>query len=112
MIYDGKKKLTKEEFAAECQRWTGHGVVEGSQLVVDGTVVAESAEVSSVHLLEHMRRIRTAMGLSQQQIATAIGTSRTQIGRMESLEVSPTIDFVLRYADAIGYNVVLKKKHV
>jgi transcriptional regulator with XRE-family HTH domain len=57
-----------------------------------------------------LRRVRTARWkkeMSQEALAEAIGTSRTNISRIESGNKNVSLDQVVRMADAMGYNVDL-----
>jgi len=52
-----------------------------------------------------LREAREAKGLSQQELAKAIGTVHTVIGRYERDEMKPSIDVVRRLADEVNTTV-------
>jgi len=54
-----------------------------------------------------MIAMRKAAGLSQEQMAGLLGTQKSNISRLESLnsEVSPRLSTVEQYAKALGYSV-------
>ncbi len=60
-------------------------------------------------IYEHRKRIikllsdeRKMHGLSQEVVATAMGVLRSNLSRFESGEQNPTIDFLIKYALALG----------
>lgn len=59
-----------------------------------------------------LRKAREKSQLSQEEIAERMQTSRTSISRLESSGIgsrnSPSIDTLLRYAQALGYTVDIK----
>lgn len=54
-----------------------------------------------------MIAMRKAAGLSQEQMADRLGTQKSNISRLESLnsDVSPRLSTVEQYARALGYRV-------
>ncbi len=53
---------------------------------------------------------RLSQGITQEQIAKLLGTSKSNISRMESLNntYSPNLDTLIKYASALGLNVGLR----
>lgn len=53
---------------------------------------------------------RLSKGITQEQIAKLLGTSKSNISRMESLNntYSPNLDTLIKYASALGLNVGLR----
>lgn len=50
-----------------------------------------------------LREVRIALSLTQSQLGKRVGTSRTNIGRLETGRgPCPMLDSVVRYADALG----------
>lgn len=50
---------------------------------------------------------RTIAGMSQAELASAMGTQQPSIARVENGMVSPTITFLKRVADALGTKLIL-----
>jgi len=51
---------------------------------------------------EHLKEMRTANNLSQEELAFRSNISANQIGRIERGEINPTISTLKTIADAIG----------
>lgn len=54
---------------------------------------------------EALKNHRTAMGISQVELAKSIGTSHQNIGRWEQGKVLPNIDFCVKLADFYGITI-------
>ena len=54
--------------------------------------------------------LRNDRNVSQQQLASALGTFQSAIARIESGRVKPTLAFAIRYLDALGYTLTIKEK--
>jgi transcriptional regulator with XRE-family HTH domain len=48
---------------------------------------------------------RRALGLSQQELAERLGTSQTQIWRIESGQANPTLDTLVRLSEILGLDL-------
>ena len=48
-----------------------------------------------------LRILRNSKGLSQLDLATSLGISRSHIGRLETGEKQPSLDMVFRIAEAL-----------
>lgn len=59
-------------------------------------------------LAEQLAQRRRGMGLSQQQLAELTGTTQPAIARLEKGGRPPRIDTLLRIADALGCDLVVK----
>lgn len=53
-------------------------------------------------LAQELRRIRLRLGFSQEKLAGLCDLDRTYIGLLERAEKSPTIDTLVRVANALG----------
>ena len=51
---------------------------------------------------------RLALGMSQQELARAVGTTQSAIARLETGGRPPRIDTLLRIADALGCDLVVE----
>ena len=56
----------------------------------------------SEHLAENIKQLRTVRGLSQAQMAKLVGIPRTTWGHLESYGANPTLDVLLRVANALN----------
>lgn len=54
---------------------------------------------------EHVRRLRTELGWTQEQLAHETGFDRKSINRVEMGAYSPSLDRVALLADALGVRV-------
>ncbi len=79
--------------------------------------VRQNSDRQKQHVVQAMRYligIRTKRGISQAQVARAIGIDRSGVSRFEAdVETSnPTMDVVLRYAHAIGAMIHMRAEPV
>ena len=51
---------------------------------------------------ENIRKVRDLKGFSQHALAESIGLSQKQLSRMETNQVSPTLDTLEKICDALG----------
>ena len=56
---------------------------------------------------ENLRRIRKARGISQEELARLLGTSKQVISRYENGQRSPKLSTVEEYADKLGVSVAM-----
>jgi transcriptional regulator with XRE-family HTH domain len=66
-------------------------------------VNSEGEEVNNFATI--LRRFRDASGLTQQQLAKAVGISRPYLARLETVHCNPTWRLVCRLAKALGVDV-------
>lgn len=52
---------------------------------------------------QHLAAARKAKGLSQEQFAKLLGTTRTAVDYYERRAINPSIDLIRRCADALGF---------
>lgn len=71
--------------------------------MVDATVKARM-------LMTSLGRKRRAQGLSQTEVAARMATSQSALARIESGETDPRITSIARFAGALGYELVLRKR--
>lgn len=57
---------------------------------------------------ERVRREREAAGLTQAELAAAIGTSQPAIARLEAGGVNPSLDTLARVAEALNLELVVE----
>ena len=56
---------------------------------------------------ENLRRIRKARGISQEELARMLGTSKQVISRYENGQRSPKLSTVEEYADKLGVSAAM-----
>ena len=56
-------------------------------------------------MIERLLLYRKAVGMTQQELADAIGMSRSNVSRMTTPDYSPTIDMIVKVADGLGLDV-------
>lgn len=60
------------------------------------------------HLIDQYIALRKAKGLSQEQIANLTGIARTNIVRIESKRNTPTIELLLKLAEALDMELEIR----
>ena len=60
--------------------------------------------LSSITFGEHLKRARHARGLTQEQLAHLSNMHGSNVRRMERGEANPTLDQIVRLADALSVN--------
>lgn len=63
-----------------------------------------------IYIREKLAHIRKSSGKTQKQIAEETGLSPNTISRIESGDCTYTGDSLIKYAEALGYEVTIKKK--
>ena len=77
-----------------------------SRLLKDHAVRAEYDRLGPVYdLVGAMVEARHDAGLTQQDVATRMGTTQSVVARMENAHHLPSLDLVTRYAAAIGRRI-------
>jgi len=63
-------------------------------------------------IIKELANIRINSGYSQRYIGNLMGSSQSQVGKMETLRAEPRWETLSRYAATLGYEVVvsLRKK--
>lgn len=61
-----------------------------------------SPYVRRLRLASELRELRTQAGLTHEQLASKLGTSRAQISRLENGHVSPNQDDIIKILDVLG----------
>lgn len=62
-------------------------------------------EVRRQDLLLHLGELRRASGLSQAQVAAAMGTSQPAVAKLEAARTDPRLSTAARFALAVGYRL-------
>ena len=63
-------------------------------------------KLSAEKLVETVRRLRKAKGLTQAQLSEATGINRAMIGRIENKDYTPTVEQLQALAEVLGFDVV------
>lgn len=63
-------------------------------------------------IISQLISARLSQNISQSELATRLGTNRSNICRLETAKYSPSIDFLIKAADALGldFDVMLIEK--
>lgn len=61
-------------------------------------------------LTNQLLKMRKASGLTQEEIAKKMGTTRSNICRLEKLGTHPRVDTIEKYANACGFSLHFKFK--
>ncbi|MBW6513464.1 MAG: helix-turn-helix transcriptional regulator [Candidatus Syntrophosphaera sp.] len=59
-------------------------------------------------LIIDFKRERIQQNLTQEDIAVRMGTKQTSVSRFESYDTKPTIAFLMKYAKALGKDMLIK----
>jgi len=68
------------------------------------------AALKERRLLRELAAKRVALGLSQQVVAAAMGTTQPALARLERGEIDPKLSTVERYAEALGQAIKVTSK--
>ncbi len=66
----------------------------------------------SWEIINELKEERIKKNITMNQLAKQIGISHTTISRIEKGEMTPTLDMILLYANALGYDLKLEKSFV
>ena len=70
-----------------------------------GYAAAFAATEAEFRLVDELIRARAAAGLTQEQVAERMGTTRTAIARLESGRQMPSTRTLARFAEATGHQM-------
>lgn len=74
-----------------------------------GFVEAYDERADEYALIRQLLQARQRAGLTQEQVADAMGTTKSAVSRLESSVVhSPSVSTLRRYARAVGARVVIR----
>jgi len=68
----------------------------------------QTPTLTSAEIARKIRLLRERSGMTQAQLAGAIGTRQPSIARVESRRSLPTLDMLARIADALGAKLVIE----
>ncbi len=71
----------------------------------DGKAAAESADALATEVAKAVRELRASAGLSERAAARILGTSQTQLRRMEDPRYLPSLRSLARVAAAYGHRL-------
>ena len=61
-------------------------------------------------IVEQLISIRNTKQMTQQDIADTTGMCRANVSRIEQKKYTPTLEVLMRYANALGYEIELSLK--
>jgi DNA-binding XRE family transcriptional regulator len=62
---------------------------------------------SEFQLIDKLLQMRTAAGLTQDQVARRMGTQKSNICRLEKGNANPSWNTLQKYADACGFKITM-----
>ncbi len=71
-------------------------------------VVPESSESARAEIASQLKLARISANMTQQNLAEACGTKKSNISRMESGRYNPSLDFLVKVANSMGKQVSIK----
>lgn len=74
----------------------------GSEGLTQQEQIAEALAAADIGMLAALVRIRREKGLTQEDVAQALGRDKSTVSRFERLDSDPRLSTVRRYACAIG----------
>ncbi len=63
-------------------------------------------------LINELLKMRTAAGLTQEQLAVKMGTKKSNISRLEKGNSNPTLITLRKYAKACGFKLAMNFRNV
>lgn len=67
---------------------------------------------SEFRLIDELLSMRRASGLTQQQVASAMQTQKSNISRLEAGRANPSWSTLTKYALACGFDISIKPKRL
>ncbi len=67
-----------------------------------------SASVLRQQIAEEIKANRKSLNMTQQELADAAGTQKSNISRVESGKYNPTLDFLVKVAGSMGKSIEVK----
>lgn len=59
-------------------------------------------------IVRQLKDARKAKGMTQECLAELVGTKKSNISRLESGRYNPSLDFLLKVADGLGKQILVK----
>lgn len=98
--------MRKNESTEEvCMSHTGPSSDEQTRPGASHSGVAPEDRTSAADLLVMAYQARVRQGLTQKQVASAMGTTQSAVSELESGQSAPTLGTLLRYGWALGLNI-------
>lgn len=70
--------------------------------------MTETASQIRDRIIGQLRARRISRGLSQERLASEIGTHQPNLGKWEKFEQAPTLGNLIRWAIALGYTIEIR----
>lgn len=85
-------------------------VLKNKALKIPAVKAEYDALSSAFEMKREMIALRKNAGITQQQMAEMMGTRKSNISRLESLnsDISPRLVTIENYAEALGYSIKVK----
>jgi transcriptional regulator with XRE-family HTH domain len=70
--------------------------------------MAKGNEDTREAVASQLKAIRREQGMTQEQLAEAVGTKKSNISRLESGRYNPSLDFLVKVADGLDRQIIVK----
>lgn len=63
-----------------------------------------------IEIVREIRKTRQEMNITQEELAEASGTKKSNISRLESGRYNPSLDFLVKVAEGLGRTIEIQLK--
>ena len=71
-------------------------------------LIESNSTIDKSFLLQRFKEMRKEQKITQEELAEAAGMNRTDVSRFESGKYNPSLDLMVRYANAIGCELQIR----
>ncbi len=75
-----------------------------------GKNLSEESLAPRIEIVHAIRKTRKEMHITQQELAQASGTKKSNICRLESGRYNPSLDFLIKIAEGLGKSIEVQLK--
>jgi transcriptional regulator with XRE-family HTH domain len=73
-----------------------------------GMRMAKKNEDTRDAVVSQLKTLRREQGMTQEYLAELVGTKKSNISRLESGRYNPSLDFLIKVADGLGKQIIVK----
>jgi DNA-binding XRE family transcriptional regulator len=77
-------------------------------VVKGGMRMAKKNEDTRDAVVSQLKTLRREQGMTQEYLAELVGTKKSNISRLESGRYNPSLDFLIKVADGLGKQIIVK----
>ncbi|MCR4781445.1 MAG: helix-turn-helix transcriptional regulator [Lachnospiraceae bacterium] len=74
----------------------------------ENDIIPSSVNRARGEIARQMRMIRKSKDMTQEELANAVGTKKSNISRLESGRYNPSLDFLVKVAGCLGYSLKIE----